>query len=111
MLPPKNNPPQQPKKNTKKLGAYDERLLALIEPFVYEWTAARGGSISAEHGLGRMKANCIHYSQPPAAVALMATLKAALDPRGILNPYKVLPAPAMAAAYAAARASGASGGG
>lgn len=30
-----------------------------IEPFVYEWTAQQGGSISAEHGLGRMKANCM----------------------------------------------------
>ena len=38
---------------------YDEEILRHIEPFVYEWTAARRGSISAEHGLGQMKANCI----------------------------------------------------
>ena len=31
----------------------------LIEPFVYEWTAKRKGSISAEHGLGQMKAEYI----------------------------------------------------
>ena len=30
-----------------------------IEPFVYEWTSRNGGSVSAEHGLGQMKNNCI----------------------------------------------------
>ena len=49
------------------------------------------GSISAEHGLGLMKAACIGYSKPPVAVEVMRQIKAALDPRGILNPYKVLP--------------------
>ena len=49
------------------------------------------GSVSAEHGLGLMKAACIGYSKPPAAVAAMRAVKAALDPRGILNPYKLLP--------------------
>jgi D-2-hydroxyglutarate dehydrogenase len=80
----------------------DDPVLALIEPFVYEWTAAHRGSISAEHGLGAMKAGVIGYSKPPAAVALMARLKRLLDPAGILNPYKVLPAEALAAAAAAA---------
>ena len=47
--------------------------------------------MSAEHGLGRMKAECIHYSKDPLAVQLMAKTKVLLDPRGILNPYKVLP--------------------
>jgi D-2-hydroxyglutarate dehydrogenase len=47
--------------------------------------------VSAEHGLGLMKAGCIGYSKPPEAVAVMRQIKAALDPRGILNPYKVLP--------------------
>lgn len=70
---------------------YDARLEALIEPWVYEFTAAHSGSISAEHGLGRMKAPCIGYSKPPEAVRLMRSIKAAFDPQGILNPYKVLP--------------------
>jgi len=68
-----------------------EDLLALIEPFVYEWTAARRGSISAEHGLGAMKANEIAYTKSPAAVTIMGDIKAMLDPHLILNPYKVLP--------------------
>ena len=38
---------------------YDKDILAHIEPFVYEWTASKKGSISAEHGLGQMKPECI----------------------------------------------------
>ena len=44
---------------------YDSAVLARLEPWVYEWTAARRGSISAEHGLGRMKAECIGCAAAP----------------------------------------------
>lgn len=70
---------------------YDDTVLAQIEPFVYEWTSKHRGSISAEHGLGLMKANKIHYSKSSETVQLMASIKKLLDPNGILNPYKVLP--------------------
>ncbi|RLM85885.1 putative D-2-hydroxyglutarate dehydrogenase, mitochondrial [Panicum miliaceum] len=70
---------------------YDDNTLAQIEPFVYEWTSAQRGSISAEHGLGLMKAEKIHYSKSPEAVQLMASIKKLMDPNLILNPYKVLP--------------------
>ncbi|GAB2279508.1 D-2-hydroxyglutarate dehydrogenase, mitochondrial [Dionaea muscipula] len=70
---------------------YDNAILAQIEPFVYEWTSKLQGSISAEHGLGLMKANEIHYSKSPEAVQLMVSIKKLLDASGILNPYKVLP--------------------
>ncbi|XP_049931668.1 D-2-hydroxyglutarate dehydrogenase, mitochondrial isoform X2 [Nymphaea colorata] len=70
---------------------YDDKVSAKIEPFVYEWTSKHRGSISAEHGLGQMKANEIHYSKPVEAVQLMASIKKLLDPNGIMNPYKVLP--------------------
>ncbi|KAJ1288059.1 hypothetical protein BS78_02G059800 [Paspalum vaginatum] len=70
---------------------YDDNTLAQIEPFVYEWTSKQRGSISAEHGLGLMKAEKIHYSKSPEAVQLMASIKKLLDPNSILNPYKVLP--------------------
>ncbi|CAA7395214.1 unnamed protein product [Spirodela intermedia] len=72
-------------------ATYDEDIFAKIEPFVYEWTAKNKGSISAEHGLGLMKADKIYYSKTPEAVNLMASIKRLLDPKGILNPYKVLP--------------------
>ena len=39
--------------------SWQEELRNQIEPFVYEWTAQQNGSISAEHGLGRMKRDCI----------------------------------------------------
>ncbi|KAM3870845.1 D-2-hydroxyglutarate dehydrogenase, mitochondrial [Diretmus argenteus] len=71
--------------------AKDSALLAAIEPFIYEWTAGCQGSISAEHGLGLKKRNYIYYSKPTRAVALMGDIKAMLDPKGILNPYKTLP--------------------
>ncbi|KAL2649531.1 hypothetical protein R1flu_017659 [Riccia fluitans] len=71
--------------------SYDDKFVSQIEPYVYERTAAVNGSVSAEHGLGFMKAKAIYYSKPPAAVQVMAGFKDLLDPNGILNPYKVLP--------------------
>ncbi|GBG68855.1 hypothetical protein CBR_g3549 [Chara braunii] len=70
---------------------YDERVVSKIEPYVFEWIAARRGSVSAEHGLGRMKADAITYSKPENVVKLMGSVKTLFDPKGILNPYKVLP--------------------
>ncbi|XP_024070131.1 D-2-hydroxyglutarate dehydrogenase, mitochondrial isoform X2 [Terrapene carolina triunguis] len=72
--------------------SYSHSLLNAIEPFVYEWTAQYNGSISAEHGLGFKKKHYIQYSKPQEAVLLMQQVKAMLDPKGILNPYKTLPA-------------------
>ncbi|XP_007941440.1 D-2-hydroxyglutarate dehydrogenase, mitochondrial [Orycteropus afer afer] len=71
--------------------AFSPQLLGALEPHVYEWTAAQRGSVSAEHGLGFRKRDALGYSKPPAAVRLMRGLKALLDPKGILNPYKTLP--------------------
>ena len=62
----------------------------LLEPYVFEWCARHGGSISAEHGIGVHKKSVLHYSQPPEALELMGRLKAVLDPRSTLNPGKVV---------------------
>ncbi|KAL6576107.1 D-2-hydroxyglutarate dehydrogenase, mitochondrial [Orobanche hederae] len=70
---------------------YDDSILSKIEPYVYEWTSKQRGSISAEHGLGLVKANKIYYSKSAETVQVMAAIKKLLDPNGILNPYKVLP--------------------
>jgi FAD/FMN-containing dehydrogenase len=48
------------------------------------------GSISAEHGLGQLKREAIRGLKPAVELELMRTLKAALDPRGLMNPGKVL---------------------
>ena len=49
-----------------------------------------GGSISAEHGVGRLKVNDLERFCDPVKMALMRTMKEALDPLGILNPGAVL---------------------
>lgn len=66
-------------------------LKAKIEPFVFEWVSNAKGSISAEHGLGQMKADAIYHTQSPLAVDVMRSIKRLLDPQQILNPYKMLP--------------------
>ena len=47
------------------------------------------GSISAEHGVGAHKKAYLPYSRTPEEIALMRTLKTALDPQGILNPGRI----------------------
>lgn len=49
-----------------------------------------GGSFSAEHGIGVLKRDELHRYASPAALKTMRALKTALDPKGIMNPGKVL---------------------
>ncbi len=49
-----------------------------------------GGSISAEHGIGQLKRDLLRRVKDPTALAAMRAIKAALDPKGILNPGKLL---------------------
>lgn len=77
--------------NVSSPNGYTEELESELEPYVYEWTARQGGSVSAEHGIGRMKTAALKYSKSTEAVDLMQRMKLLLDPHRILNPYKVLP--------------------
>jgi FAD/FMN-containing dehydrogenase len=63
-----------------------------IEDAIYGIVALRRGSISAEHGIGSLKIPFLHFSRSPEEIALMRAVKKAMDPKGILNPGKVLPA-------------------
>lgn len=62
----------------------DERVLGLV--------SSLGGSISAEHGIGRHKRNWLHLNRSPEEIGAFRAIKRALDPNGILNPGVLLPA-------------------
>lgn len=68
-----------------------EVITRLIEPHIYQLVSSQGGSISAEHGIGLMKANYLSFAKTPDEIFLMKAVKNLFDPNGILNPYKVLP--------------------
>jgi FAD/FMN-containing dehydrogenase len=57
---------------------------------VHDLIAELNGSISAEHGLGRLRREEALRYKPAVEMELMRTLKQALDPRGIMNPGKVV---------------------
>ncbi|HEV7372510.1 FAD-binding oxidoreductase [Arenibaculum sp.] len=57
-----------------------------VEHAVFEVTLALGGTISAEHGIGRLKAGEFARTAPPLDLELMRVLKRALDPSAHLNP-------------------------
>jgi len=61
-----------------------------VERCVYEPLRGITGSISAEHGIGLERKPYLEISRTQAEIATMRALKAALDPRGILNPGKVI---------------------
>jgi FAD/FMN-containing dehydrogenase len=63
-----------------------------VDHALYGMVRDYNGSISAEHGIGLLKRPFLGYSRSPAELACMHAIKNALDPRGILNPGKVLPA-------------------
>jgi FAD/FMN-containing dehydrogenase len=52
-----------------------------------------GGSVSAEHGIGRLKVDDMRRYGDPAKLVAMRAIKDALDPHGIMNPGAVVPAP------------------
>ncbi len=61
-----------------------------IRQLVHDLVAAHGGSFSAEHGVGRLKVADLERYGDPARLAAMRAIKAALDPKGIMNPGAVL---------------------
>ena len=63
-----------------------DRVKTLVHDMVHEM----GGSVSAEHGLGRLKVGDLERFGDPAKLAAMQAIKAALDPNGIMNPGAVL---------------------
>jgi FAD/FMN-containing dehydrogenase len=61
-----------------------------VNRIVHDTVDALGGSISAEHGIGQLKREELLRYKNPVEIALMRSLKQALDPRGLMNPGKIL---------------------
>ncbi|MFM6985621.1 MAG: FAD-binding oxidoreductase [Hydrogenophaga sp.] len=61
-----------------------------INHLVFDQVQRHGGSISAEHGIGSLKAQTLPHYKDPVALALMRRIKQALDPQSLLNPGRVL---------------------
>jgi len=61
-----------------------------LNEIVHDIAASHAGSISAEHGIGRLKRDELPRYKPAPALDLMRRIKHALDPQGIMNPGKVI---------------------
>jgi len=68
------------------------RLTKQADHDLFDLVRRHAGSISAEHGIGLLKRDFLGYRRSPDELRLMAALKRAFDPQGLLNPGKVLPA-------------------
>lgn len=69
------------------LESEGERISAQVYDLVTKW----GGSISAEHGIGQLKRHELARTADPVHLALLGSVKKALDPQGLLNPGKLVP--------------------
>ena len=71
-------------------ASWEEREGKAISRQVYDLVTEWGGSISAEHGIGQVKRDELARLGDPVALAMLARVKQALDPAGLLNPGKLL---------------------
>ncbi|MAW89829.1 MAG: hydroxyacid dehydrogenase [Altererythrobacter sp.] len=69
----------------------------VISKFVHDKVTEWGGSISAEHGIGQIKRDELGRLADPARLSVMRNIKTALDPKGIMNPGKLVPLAKQAA--------------
>jgi len=77
--------------NVTVKDGYSDEIKNVLEPWLYEWVAKQDGSVSAEHGLGLHKSKYLLLNKGKQSVETMKQMKNMLDPKCILNPYKVLP--------------------
>lgn len=61
-----------------------------VNTWVFDQVKAFNGSISAEHGIGSLKADKLAHYKDPTALAMMKAIKQALDPQNIMNPSRVI---------------------
>ena len=63
-----------------------------VSKWVFEIVQRYGGSVSAEHGVGLLKKEYLHYSRSEAEIEIMRKIKRVFDPQGIMNPGKIFDA-------------------
>jgi FAD/FMN-containing dehydrogenase len=66
-----------------------QRRCGEVSNGVFEIVQRHGGSISAEHGVGLLKKDYLHYSRSPLEIDIMRQIKRVFDPQGIMNPGKI----------------------
>lgn len=69
----------------------DPDVMAAMVEAVEDAVQEVGGSFSAEHGVGTSKLDTMRRRKDPVALDVMRSIKTALDPKGIMNPGKVIP--------------------
>eukprot|EP00759_Apiculatamorpha_spiralis_P008832 PhF_6_TR15681/c0_g1_i1/m.24382/K18204/D2HGDH; D-2-hydroxyglutarate dehydrogenase len=67
-------------------GGHDAKVKEILHPYLYDEVAKRGGSISAEHGIGLGKRDALARTKNAVVLQKMKLLKNTFDPKGILNP-------------------------
>lgn len=70
--------------------AYKARIEAEVSPRIYDLAHMMQGTFGAEYGIGRVKIDLLERYGDPVRVALMAQIKAVIDPQGVMNPNKVV---------------------
>jgi len=66
-----------------------QRRCGEVSNWVFEIVQRYGGSVSAEHGVGLLKKDYLHYSRSELEISIMRQVKRAFDPDGIMNPGKI----------------------
>ncbi|MEM7259207.1 MAG: FAD-binding oxidoreductase [Pseudomonadota bacterium] len=72
------------------IGDYNDGEFSALKDLVHVLTGQYDGSVSAEHGIGKLKADYLALSRSDEEIALMKLLKRAIDPNNILNPGRVI---------------------
>lgn len=78
---------------SEPIGADPKTFMAgaeAVHEVIYDIVLQLNGSVSAEHGIGQLKPALLNRVKDPVALEMMRAIKQALDPKGIMNPGKVL---------------------
>jgi FAD/FMN-containing dehydrogenase len=75
------------------IGDYNEGEFTALKNIVHELTGEFKGSVSAEHGIGKLKTDYLALSRSAEEIALMKLIRQSLDPNNILNPGRVIALP------------------